>query len=461
MELQETPYVGPGLSRGLRIARWLRWLLKATIWTGVSTALDRLGYTLATVQVLCIDREIDHMLVLRTPLDSRGYTPVQGLRRGSVGLGLVPLRADVREDARRELEEEAVLNPSPVEDFWVAERYREGAWGQFDCTVLVVFGRRRELRLRAETDEGAPCWLPIPEALRLLGRPRLRELVEKWQDDPEQTESADRRRFLIAPGHLPKPEGGGSATDDVPSWSMPLVMLAEARAAGHRTADAVYHANPDFAAQLWEGMDTSARDCYRPDPRRWRDCRLLDAPDLGTLLRGWEAARLELLASPAQTLDARTIAGRTSPQAALALQRRSGNEFSLDLIYDSERDLVACFVTRGCLGGIMSDVLLYALISARFVVIPIFHTHPSQCSDRGYKQPSTADYWVMQSLYLQMDGAPVGDCVASPDGSLAEYGISAGGQVFYRRTADPLLPEGGESFYSFADVQCPSRRRRY
>ena len=49
---------------GVRLAQHARRLLKATIWYGLTAALDRLGLTLSTVQILCIDRSRGLVLVV-------------------------------------------------------------------------------------------------------------------------------------------------------------------------------------------------------------------------------------------------------------------------------------------------------------------------------------------------------------------------------------------------------------
>ncbi len=445
-------------SRKVRILQWLRWLLKVTVWQGISFVLDRVGFTLVSVQVLCIDRETNRVLLLRAREFGSGYGPVQGLRRGALSFGLRPLRNDVREDARRELAEEAVLDPPPLEDFWVADRYREGPYGQFDCTVLVVFCDEQALRLRDETGEGMPCWLPLDQALGFFVNGGLTALVAAWRDDPEVGPWADDRRFLIGPADAARPEPDGTSLEQR-LWSMPLGMLARARALGLRSESQVFQSSEQVARQLWETMGTAARDCFRPDPRLWRDCRLLTPADTGDLLDTWWHADIESISGRARDCSARSIAGRATARAMLACQQRGGCEMSLDLVYDAREDSLACFVTRGAGRGVTSDVLLYAMMSPRFMVIPVFHTHPGSRSDRGFKQPSTADYGVMGTLHYRLDGAAVGGCVLSRDGTCTEYGLTGHGRCFYRRCGDALLPPGGEPLTCFTDVVLPPPSR--
>lgn len=457
--------------RRMRLAQWLRWLFKITIWHPLTALLDRAGYTPATVQVLCIDPRTEQLLLLRTHEYRCGYSPVQGLRQGTLTFGLTPARVDVREDARRELAEEAMPAPPALADFRVAERYREGPFQQFDCTVLVVFCDHAAVTLGPETVAGAPCWLPLAEGVELLDNRALRDMFADWRDDPASSPrapaEAQHRRFLLGPdSEVPTPATRGTslrrptrrqppAEAALPRlWPMALFMLAAARALGRRDAAEVYQANPTFAGELWASMSTAARDCYRPDPRLWRDCRLLDAERPDALLAGWREARVERLAERG---GARSIPGRASPEVALALQSRARCDMSLDLIYDTVEDRVGCFLTRGTVSGAISDVLLFAHVSARYVPIPVFHTHPVYRTALGYKQPSAADFWVMAALYYRLEGAAVGDCVFHPDGTWTEYGITGHGRCCVRRAGDPMLPAGGEPLTSFIEVALPER----
>jgi 8-oxo-dGTP pyrophosphatase MutT (NUDIX family) len=166
------------IGAAVRLAQHARRLLKATIWHGLTAALDRVGLTLSTVQILCIDRTRGLVLVLRTDEYPSGYCPVQGLRKQR---GPLPLfgsdAADVREDARRELGEEATLAPPSLARFRIALKYREGPYRQFDCTVLVVDCEAAELELRPETAEGIACWSPVAEVVGVLNNPVLSRVL--------------------------------------------------------------------------------------------------------------------------------------------------------------------------------------------------------------------------------------------------------------------------------------------
>jgi 8-oxo-dGTP pyrophosphatase MutT (NUDIX family) len=172
----------PSLPARTRITRRARWLLKQTLWTPVTTLMDRIGLTLQAVQVLCIDDGADDgagrvLMLLTGELDRRGrlrLCPVQGLRRPR-RLLLAGRRygEDPREDARRELLEEALLpadadRAPPTDAFEPVARYREGRFGQFDCHVFVVNTRRDAFRLRSETGEGLACWARIDGVAALL-----------------------------------------------------------------------------------------------------------------------------------------------------------------------------------------------------------------------------------------------------------------------------------------------------
>jgi hypothetical protein len=456
--MEPTEEQGP--ARRVTLVQWLRWLNRVTIWYGLTTLLDRLGFTPTTVQVLCIDIAADELLLLQTREFSCGYSPVQGLRRGSLTFGLVAPRIDVRADARRELLEEAVLDAPPLADFWVAERYREGPYAQFDCTVLVVPCRKQDLALRGETSEGKPVWLPVSKAVATLDNPALRDLIADWREDSGTGPAVRERRFLLGPSDELRPRPTATEPEAIERlWSMALRMLAAARALGRRDATQVYQANPTFAGELWRGMSTAARDCYRPDPRLWRDCRLLHAERIAELLRGWWDARVEALSERGRNGDARSIPGKATPAAAVAAWERTDCAFSLDLIYDSEEDRVGCFLTRGGEGGVTSDVLLYAMMSSRYLPIPVFHTHPRFRSTLGYKQPSPPEFWLMSALYYRLNGAPVGDAAFFSDGTWTEYGITGHGRCFYRRAADALLPAAGEPATRFVDLTLPERPR--
>jgi len=453
--------LNPWPQRRVRLAQWSRRLFKATVWNVLTAMLDRAGLTLATVQVLCIDAQTGHLLLLRTREHACGYGPVQGLCRGALRPGRRNHTLDVREEGRRELLEEAVMEAPPLAEFRIAERYREGPYQQFDCTVLMVLCPADALPLRVENSAGAPLWLPLHEALTLLGNPRLRDMLDDWREDPDSTPAARDRRFLIGPAEPVHARVGYNAW--LPElhqlWPMALGMLASARELGRRDAAAVYQSNPELAAELWRGMSSAARDCFRPDPRLWRDCRLLPAGGVAELIVGWRDARLDLVSTRGRGADARCVPGKATPAVALLVQQRTGAELSLDLIYDSEEDRVGCFLTRGGLGGVMSDVLFYAMMSARYLPIPVFHTHPTFRTPLGYKQPSPADFWLMGSLHYRLDGAPVGDAVFFPDGTWTEYAITGHDQCAFRRAGDPLLPPTGEPVTTFTEVALPERRR--
>lgn len=156
------------------IGQWIRWAIKRTFWTPLTTFFKRIGKPLQSVQVLVVDRRRGLVLLLRTPESRSGYFPIQGLRKG---FKCIPPRLDYdddpRKDARRELAEEAVAEETverllPVEKFRLLRRYWEGRCGQFDCRVYLVEAESRELNLREETSEGLPLWMELQDAQAVL-----------------------------------------------------------------------------------------------------------------------------------------------------------------------------------------------------------------------------------------------------------------------------------------------------
>jgi hypothetical protein len=204
----------------IRLAQRSRWLLKQTLWTPMTTLLDRLGLTLQTVQVLCIDRAADDgagrvLLLLTEELDPRGRLlpcAVQGLRAHRHGR--MPRRRydqDSRADARRELLEEAVQAGDgaavpPLERFDEVARYREGRFGQFDCRLFVVEVDSNAVRLRPETSEGIACWARIDDALASLPA------------SATQARSTEMIRAVLAQRRPPR----SSADRDMPRRPVPL-----------------------------------------------------------------------------------------------------------------------------------------------------------------------------------------------------------------------------------------------
>lgn len=166
----------PGADRpnlGVRIGQWLRWCLKKTVWTPLTTLCQWHGTPLQTVQVLVVDRERDLVLGLASVEGDAGFTPVQGLRRSGVhwrGLALV-YSGDPAVDACRELGEEAVPPEAAsalARRFRLVHRYAEGVNRQFDCRVYLAEADSRHLPLRAENTEGKPVWLDRRQAMAVF-----------------------------------------------------------------------------------------------------------------------------------------------------------------------------------------------------------------------------------------------------------------------------------------------------
>jgi len=149
----------------------LRKLIKNTVWQTITAIPKLLGHPLQTIQVLVVDRKKKQVLLLRTPESKTGYFPVQGLRSG---VRWSPLefgyQADAREDARRELAEEAVATALDLEEFHFQHRYREGSHAQFDCRIYAVDADSETLKLVAENTEGLPIWMGFDNAYPVLNK---------------------------------------------------------------------------------------------------------------------------------------------------------------------------------------------------------------------------------------------------------------------------------------------------
>jgi len=438
--------LNPWPQRRVRLAQWSRRLFKATVWNVLTAMLDRAGLTLATVQVLCIDAQTGHLLLLRTREHACGYGPVQGLCRGALRPGRRNHTLDVREEGRRELLEEAVMEAPPLAEFRIAERYREGPYQQFDCTVLMVLCPADALPLPRAQCRSAHAEGRVV-ALRLVQDHVVHAAVlDDWREDPDSTPAARDRRFLIGPAEPVHARVGYNAW--LPElhqlWPMALGMLASARELGRRDAAAVYQSNPELAAELWRGMSSAARDCFRPDPRLWRDCRLLPAGGVAELhLLAVALAEGEGVEAP-QRIDRQPRHVHAETDARRQVQQRTGVDAFEQTVELRRGKAGRQRVVRSDARVAVSDVLFYAMMSARYLPIPVFHTHPTFRTPLGYKQPSPADFWLMGSLHYRLDGAPVGDAVFFPDGTWTEYAITGHDQCAFRRAGDPLLPPTGE-----------------
>jgi hypothetical protein len=140
--------------------------------------LDRIGLTLQSVEVLCVDPDAGDqggmlLVISTTELDRWGrtrVTPIRGLRDPRFR-GLPPrlvYSQDPRLDARRELLEEALEAAPGVDQFECVGRYRSGGFDQFDGCVYRVRCRMQDWPMRTETAEGIACWVPVNEFLRDL-----------------------------------------------------------------------------------------------------------------------------------------------------------------------------------------------------------------------------------------------------------------------------------------------------
>lgn len=216
---------------------------------------------------------------------------------------------------------------------------------------------------------------------------------------------------------------------------MLATMLARVRGVGALTAERMPAHWVSLATDFEQHLDEVARVYLDPTASVWRDCAELPSVDLAILHELWPDAVLADLCVPGLSGDLRSVPGVINPKLALDIQSRFGSELSADLIYDATADQAACFVTRGCRGGVMSNLMFYFCFSARYWVLPVFHTHPGNDSELGLHMPSTADYWVMHTLRDQL-GDAFGERVYFADGSYTQYGLIASGAYFFRRQGE-------------------------
>jgi hypothetical protein len=79
----------------------------------------------------------------------------------------------------------------------------------------------------------------------------------------------------------------------------------------------------------------------------------------------------------------------------------------------------------------MSDLMFFFAFSPRYLVLPLYHTHPGAQNELGSHRPSCADYLIMAQL-RDLLGVAVAECVHFPDGTCTEYGFAANGRAFFR-----------------------------
>ncbi|MCF7982903.1 MAG: hypothetical protein K9L70_00730 [Thiohalocapsa sp.] len=234
------------------------------------------------------------------------------------------------------------------------------------------------------------------------------------------------------------PEPPFSASSRGLDTRLPGAMLARARALGRRPAECIALARPRLALDFYRTLNAAEQAYARPTHPVWCDSidahmpRAATVADLGSALPQPEAALAQV------RRDGVSRAACMDPAAALRLQALCDTEVSGELVYDTVSGRVGAFVTRGCRGGVMSDLLFYFWFSPRYVVLPVFHTHPGYLSDLGYKLPSTADYRVMRVVRDRLDGAAAGERVYFADGSWTEYGFTAADRAFFRRQGDAI-----------------------
>ena len=211
------------------------------------------------------------------------------------------------------------------------------------------------------------------------------------------------------------------------------------------------YAAPALADALWAQMSDGERAICDPAACNWLPERRLPNPSDQAMAARWPASGRSSASGLVLDREACSIDAFLTPGQALTLQEACGCEIAADLVYHPATRTLSCMTTRGCRGGVMSDTRFYLALSGRFVVIPIYHTHPSCRNDRGHQVPSAADYLVMQGLRRLLLGHPVGERVVFPDQTWTAYGYTAAGLGFLHRQrarvcwifADPAVTTSG------------------
>jgi hypothetical protein len=178
------------------------------------------------------------------------------------------------------------------------------------------------------------------------------------------------------------------------------------------------------------GLDAGAAHWLRADALAltdWRSALRLghDYRDVSALSAGWSG-------------EVEAVPGSVTPTVALAFQAAHSCEVALELLYDADTDRLCSLVVRGCDGGAFSNLGLHCAVSARYVVLPVFHTHPALTNDVGLRKASRADYQALRRLQQRLGGVAVGERVYFPDGSCTDYGLTGSGLPFDRPSGSGL-----------------------
>lgn len=226
-------------------------------------------------------------------------------------------------------------------------------------------------------------------------------------------------------------------------------MLEMARMQRNGDPRQVPGTNPDLAREFASILSPEARRLTKPASRSWRCVHGLlsslraDRKFPQDLSRHFSVAGITP-DSIADLPDAPlTGSGFLPPVQALELQRRTGSEIAVDLVYHAASDRIGCFWTRGCSGGVCSDLLCYFWFSYGYTVLPVFHTHPDPYNELGFCMPSSADYQVLEKLRERLRSVhrrvAVGERVVFPDvpdsragWAWTDYGLDADGRRWYR-----------------------------
>ncbi len=204
-----------------------------------------------------------------------------------------------------------------------------------------------------------------------------------------------------------------------------------------------------FAEVFFCLLGPADRDLLRTDGQHWRRCAEIPSLDWDAALSLGPSMAMDGAVDAVLAHDLDVCSGTLSPRQAIESQQRVHAELALDLVYDRAADRICALITRGCAGGNFSNMGLYLRLSSRYVVLPVFHTHPGLDNEVGRRKASLADYTLLRCLRDRLNGAAVGERVYFSDHSFTRYGISADGIPFDE-------PEDGSGLRLLPDLPLPA-----
>jgi hypothetical protein len=185
-----------------------------------------------------------------------------------------------------------------------------------------------------------------------------------------------------------------------------------------------------FAEVFFCLLEPADRRILHADAPHWQRCAEFPLLDWDNALDLGPDLSTQGLADTVLEADLRVSNGTLSPRQAVEFQRRVRAEIALDLAYDRATDRLCALTTRGCEGGNFSNLGLYLRLSSRYVVLPVFHTHPGLDNEVGRRKASLADYTLLRCLHDRLNGTGVDERIYFPDHSYTRYGIDDDGVPF-------------------------------